>query len=73
MSTVRYIAPALVAVMLRIESTAAINFTIHNGQIFTPGPTVLDAPQPGTPLGGRESDTQSHFLFRLTVLEEGNK
>ncbi|KAI1501715.1 hypothetical protein F5X99DRAFT_381477 [Biscogniauxia marginata] len=31
---------------------SAVNFTIAGGQIFTPGFAVLDAPQPGTPLGG---------------------
>lgn len=30
----------------------ALNFTVAGGQIFTPGLAVLDAPQPGTPLGG---------------------
>lgn len=71
LSTIRYIAPALVAVVLHIESTAAINFTIHNGQIFTPGPAVLDAPQPGTPLGGREFSIKSHSLFIHPVIEAG--
>ncbi|KZL64441.1 WD40 repeat-like protein [Colletotrichum tofieldiae] len=33
-------------------SGSAQNFTIANGQIFTPGLVILDAPQPGTPLGG---------------------
>ncbi|KFY15766.1 hypothetical protein V492_01765 [Pseudogymnoascus sp. VKM F-4246] len=28
------------------------NFTIINGQIFTPGLAIVDAPQPNTPLGG---------------------
>lgn len=28
------------------------NFTIVNGQIFTPGLAIIDAPQPFTPLGG---------------------
>ncbi|KAL1963939.1 hypothetical protein VTN77DRAFT_7614 [Rasamsonia byssochlamydoides] len=28
------------------------NFTIVNGQIFTPGLAIVDAPQPYTPLGG---------------------
>lgn len=31
---------------------SALVFTESNGQIFTPGFAVLDAPQPGTPLGG---------------------
>jgi hypothetical protein len=30
----------------------AANFTIINGQIFTPGLAIVDAPQPNTPLGG---------------------
>jgi len=34
----------------RVSSTA--NFTIANGQIYTPGLVIVDAPQPGTPLGG---------------------
>jgi hypothetical protein len=28
------------------------NYTIINGQIFTPGLAIVDAPQPNTPLGG---------------------
>ncbi|KAI0846840.1 hypothetical protein F5Y00DRAFT_243209 [Daldinia vernicosa] len=35
-----------------ISKTGAVDFTISGGQIFTPGFAVLDAPQPGTPLGG---------------------
>ncbi|KAJ9145238.1 WD40 repeat-like protein [Coniochaeta hoffmannii] len=34
--------------------TLALNFTVAGGQIFTPGLAVLDAPQPGTPLGGEK-------------------
>ncbi|KAK3394298.1 hypothetical protein B0H63DRAFT_42318 [Podospora didyma] len=30
----------------------SLNFTVAGGQIFTPGLAILDAPQPGTPLGG---------------------
>jgi hypothetical protein len=30
----------------------AQNFTIINGQIFTPGLAIVDSPQPGTPEGG---------------------
>ncbi|KAK8139752.1 hypothetical protein PG984_000875 [Apiospora sp. TS-2023a] len=37
--------------LLASQSQAAI-FTTANGQIFTPGFAILDAPQPGTPLGG---------------------
>jgi len=29
-----------------------LNFVVAGGQIFTPGLAILDAPQPGTPLGG---------------------
>ncbi|OOQ91170.1 hypothetical protein PEBR_01248 [Penicillium brasilianum] len=28
------------------------NFTIVNGQVYTPGLAIIDAPQPNTPLGG---------------------
>lgn len=30
------------------------NFTVSNGQIFTPGFAIVDSPQPGTPLGGSQ-------------------
>ncbi|EAA36169.3 hypothetical protein NCU03019 [Neurospora crassa OR74A] len=30
----------------------ASNFTVSNGQIFTPGFVIVDSPQPDTPLGG---------------------
>ncbi|KAJ5576220.1 hypothetical protein N7535_003146 [Penicillium sp. DV-2018c] len=29
-----------------------VNFTIVNGQVYTPGLTIIDAPQPNAPLGG---------------------
>ncbi|KAI8966041.1 hypothetical protein F5Y11DRAFT_311222 [Daldinia sp. FL1419] len=35
-----------------LSKVQAADFTIAGGQIFTPGFAVLDAPQPGTPLGG---------------------
>lgn len=35
-----------------VTRTTALNFTISNGQIFTPGFAILDSPQPGTPMGG---------------------
>lgn len=35
-----------------VAKASALDFTIFNGQIFTPGFAILDAPQPGTPLGG---------------------
>ena len=47
----RYLAPWA---FLVAQGLAAQNFTIHNGQIFTPGFAILNAPQPGTPLGGSE-------------------
>jgi hypothetical protein len=37
---------------LLAATTFAINFVSSGGQIFTPGFAILDAPQPGTPLGG---------------------
>ncbi|KAI0818379.1 hypothetical protein GGR55DRAFT_72945 [Xylaria sp. FL0064] len=37
---------------LVLASARAADFVISNGQIFTPGFAILDAPQPGTPLGG---------------------
>ncbi|KAM5355822.1 hypothetical protein ACJ41O_002468 [Fusarium nematophilum] len=40
------------AVLLLAGQSLAQNFTISNGQIFTPGFVVLNAPQPNTPLGG---------------------
>lgn len=42
---------ALAALMLA-ATTHGENFTIINGQIFTPGLAIVDAPQPNTPLGG---------------------
>ncbi|KAL4730451.1 hypothetical protein ACLX1H_002487 [Fusarium chlamydosporum] len=42
----------LTAVLVLAGRSLADNFTISNGQIFTPGFVVLDAPQPYTPLGG---------------------
>jgi len=43
---------SLTAVLFLAGRSLADNFTISNGQIFTPGFVVLDAPQPYTPLGG---------------------
>ncbi|KAI1131771.1 hypothetical protein F5Y10DRAFT_233066 [Nemania abortiva] len=43
-------ASALLALL--VASTLAADFVTFNGQIFTPGFAILDAPQPGTPLGG---------------------
>ncbi|KAI5466126.1 hypothetical protein BGZ63DRAFT_470134 [Mariannaea sp. PMI_226] len=43
---------SLTAALLLAQRTLAANFTISNGQIFTPGFVVVDSPQPNTPLGG---------------------
>ncbi|KAI0394041.1 hypothetical protein F5Y17DRAFT_458329 [Xylariaceae sp. FL0594] len=37
---------------LLATATWAVDFVSSGGQIFTPGFAILDAPQPGTPLGG---------------------
>lgn len=42
----------LVPLLVLAGQSLAGNFTISNGQIFTPGFVVLNAPQPDTPLGG---------------------
>lgn len=42
---------ALAALALAARARSE-NFTIINGQIFTPGLAIVDAPQPNTPLGG---------------------
>jgi len=39
-------------VLFAAQVASAVNFTVANGQIFTPGFAIVDAPQPGTPLGG---------------------
>ncbi|OTB06641.1 hypothetical protein M426DRAFT_20738 [Hypoxylon sp. CI-4A] len=44
-----YIITFLLFLIFRV---VALDFTVAGGQIFTPGFAVLDAPQPGTPLGG---------------------
>ncbi|EXJ56998.1 hypothetical protein A1O7_07342 [Cladophialophora yegresii CBS 114405] len=52
------LAPVSRALALLLYLTAAISaqptsdFTIVNGQIYTPGLAIVDAPQPFTPLGG---------------------
>jgi hypothetical protein len=47
--------------MLFVDRVRGLNFTVAGGQIFTPGLAILDAPQPGTPLGGGGF----RFLFLL--------
>lgn len=42
----------LAAVLPLVSRCAADSFTVSNGQIFTPGFVVVNAPQPGTPMGG---------------------
>lgn len=37
---------------LFLGRVAGQNFTVSNGQIYTPGFAIVDSPQPGTPLGG---------------------
>ncbi|KAK8048932.1 hypothetical protein PG994_010662 [Apiospora phragmitis] len=44
--------PLFLSLLLLAPQSLASFFTIANGQIFTPGFAILDAPQPGTPLGG---------------------
>lgn len=41
--------------LLLAGRTEALTFVVAGGQIFTPGILVVDAPQPGTPLGGGEN------------------
>ncbi|KAK7402674.1 hypothetical protein QQX98_011583 [Neonectria punicea] len=41
-----------VVTLLLVQRSLAQNFTTSNGQIFTPGFVILNAPQPNTPLGG---------------------
>jgi hypothetical protein len=43
------------ALLAAAQMASALNFTIANGQIFTPGLVIVDAPQPNTPLGGGTS------------------
>ncbi|KAH6697377.1 hypothetical protein F5X68DRAFT_4234 [Plectosphaerella plurivora] len=48
------LASAALAATVAAQSEAdfARNFTISNGQIYTPGLAIVNAPQPGTPMGG---------------------
>ncbi|KAJ5777027.1 Mannosyltransferase 1 CMT1 [Penicillium odoratum] len=45
------------------------NFTIVNGQLYTPGLAIVDAPQPSTPLGGGKS---TFNLPKLPLTEPAN-
>ena len=44
---------------------AAQSFVISNGQIYTPGFAIVDAPQPGTPEGGGMIDRLMIFGGQL--------
>lgn len=46
-----------------------MNFTIVNGQIYTPGLAIIDAPQPYTPLGGGTSNHYPSILPNLPTLK----
>ncbi|WJG34470.1 uncharacterized protein FOBCDRAFT_246808 [Fusarium oxysporum Fo47] len=59
----------LTAVLLLAGRALGLNFTISNGQIFTPGFVVLDAPQPNTPLGG---DVTANGKLPLPPHDEGD-
>ncbi|KAI0842015.1 hypothetical protein F5Y06DRAFT_258830 [Hypoxylon sp. FL0890] len=48
----KYLSYSIAFLSSLVSRAVALNFTIAGGQIFTPGFAVLDAPQPGTPLGG---------------------
>ncbi|TLS28489.1 hypothetical protein PpBr36_01122 [Pyricularia pennisetigena] len=42
----------VVPALLACQAWAQQTFTIAGGQVYTPGIVILNAPQPGTPLGG---------------------
>ncbi|KAF4469756.1 wd40 repeat [Fusarium albosuccineum] len=63
----------LAAGLLLLASQAlAEDFTISNGQIFTPGFVVLNAPQPDTPLGGGNYATGRNFTISNGTASAGN-
>ncbi|KAG7422543.1 hypothetical protein Forpe1208_v000914 [Fusarium oxysporum f. sp. rapae] len=66
----------LTAVLLLAGRALGLNFTISNGQIFTPGFVVLDAPQPNTPLGGDTLhvaiDVTANGMLPLPPHDEGD-
>lgn len=67
-STEAMYSPFLTAALLPLLAAPALgqNFTISNGQIFTPGFAVLDSPQPGTPMGGGMAHT---YLAKLPSVQ----
>ncbi|KAI1333422.1 hypothetical protein F5Y16DRAFT_13546 [Xylariaceae sp. FL0255] len=46
----------ILSLSLFLTASYALDFVIFNGQIFTPGFAIVDAPQPNTPLGGSTLD-----------------
>lgn len=57
------VAVAVLVLAVHVQATAAdgdendsstSDFTVVNGQVFTPGLAIVDAPQLFTPLGGGE-------------------
>ena len=53
---------------IQLRYVVALDFTIAGGQIFTPGFAVLDAPQPGTPLGGGKFIRHGNPVSRTYLL-----
>lgn len=49
----QFLATALLPLLLG-PALGQQNFTVSNGQIYTPGFAIVDSPQPGTPLGGSQ-------------------
>lgn len=47
-------AALLLLPLLTSRASCQGNFTVSNGQIYTPGFAIVDSPQPGTPLGGSQ-------------------
>lgn len=59
------------ALLFTVQIGSALNFTIVNGQIFTPGLAIVDAPQPDAPLGGGWPPlSPSHVWLSLTRFAE---
>jgi len=56
-----------VALLYTVTIAQAVNFTIINGQIFTPGLAIVNAPQPNTPLGGGMVSISFFFAHSLAV------
>jgi hypothetical protein len=52
--------------LLALLATCLNAQQIVNGQIYTPGIAIVDAPQPNTPLGGGTPTLSSKFVRLLT-------